>query len=1692
MVPMFRFTPSGLVGPGRWVARASAWLATALVVSALPAAALMVINELHYNPDIRTERVEFVELFNAGDQPVDLAGWRLSAGVEFTFPAVNVPPGGFVVVAENPVALKAKFGVDALGPYTGNLSKYGERVVLRDAAGRIADEVTYGVGFPWPTVGDPPGYSIELIHPSLDNDLGGSWRVSAADGGVPPASRTLIERGSTWRYRKGTAEASLPATAWRQPAFNDDGWASGALPIGFDPAIQFGTPLDDMRYNYASVFLRRRFQVANPAEPGALVLEALYDDGIKVWINGTNVLNANIAAGEVPFDGSTGPARESNDYEEFTLNNPAAYLRAGENLIAVQLQNVSRDSSSDCFFDCRLRLLTGPTSRGPTPGRVNAAFVTNAPPAIRQVAHSPREPRSGQPMRITAKVTDPHGVSRVTLHYQVVAPGEYVELTDPAYETSWTDLPMNDAGTDGDAHGGDDVFTATVPAGIQVHRRLVRYRITVTDGLGASVRVPYADDPQPNFAYFVYDGVPAWTGAVRPGAAGAPGQPFTVSAEEMSRLPVIHLIGKKSTIETSTWFSRYGGDAYPWLGTLVYDGRVYDHIRHRARGGVWRYSMVKNMWKFDLNRGHDFAARDNWGRPYATPWTKLNLGACIQQGDYNHRGEQGLFESLGFRLFQLAGVPAPHTTFCQLRIIDEAEEVRAGDQYEGDFWGLYLMTEQENGRFLEEHGLTDSNFYKMEGGTGELNHLGPNGPTDKSDLNAFLDVINRGAAADETWFRSRLNLPAYYSYQAIAQAIHHYDICYDKNFFYHFDALTGAVTVTPWDLDLTWAENMFDPGCGGVDRIKARMLPDATPYPALWREWQNRIREIRDLLWNEDEAWRLIDEYVGRLRGPASGPTILDADRAQWDYNPKMVDTRYTPHLSKAGQGRFYQWPNYTAAIAPRSFEGAIAIVKRYVGFRATNAAARAAPLDALAFEPNLPATPTITYVGPTNFPVNALRFRASPFSGTGGFGAMKWRLGEITRPTAPSWLATEPWKYEIESVWESGELTTFAPEISVPPGVAKPGRVYRARVQFKDAAGRTSHWSPPVEFTAAEPDTLTELQRSLRLTEVMYNPPAGSAYEFIELHNASADTALRLDGVAFTAGISFTFPVGATLAPGAYALVVPADATNHFAAFRAHYGLAADVPIFGPFTGNLDNGGEQLVLKTASGGTTLLAFTYDDGSGWPLAADGTGHSLVPRRDFGEAASGLLDFGGNWRASAFMNGSPGRADSEPPDTIVLNEIVTQPLPGAEDWIELFNRATTNITLGAGWYLSDRAADLKRWAIPAGMVVPGRGFVSFAEAAGFGQSFGLSHAGEQLFLSFLPGDARDRVVDALAFAGQEPGWSFARVPDGAGHWDYVTPRSPNAANGQTPGRVVISEFLYHSGFATNLADPAVLEFIEVLNNGATAVALSDSNGVWRLGGGVQFGFPPGATLAPGARVVVVPFAPDDGATLATFRQAYSMPASVRVFGPFTGRLGNDTDRITLERPLAPVLPGEPIGTVVADEVIYFDREPWPGGADGNGASYQRRSPAIPGNDPANWFAAAPTPGTAPSNPSDDADQDGLPDEWEVAYGLDPFDRSDARADPDQDGLTNLEEYHLGTDPRKNSLRLRAAETPAGLELTVLLPAGRAGVIQYRDALDTGEWITDESVSFPAQDSAGERTLVVLPPASGERYYRVVLW
>ena len=51
------------------------------------------------------------------------------------------------------------------------------------------------------------------------------------------------------------------------------------------------------------------------------------------------------------------------------------------------------------------------------------------------------------------------------------------------------------------------------------------------------------------------------------------------------------------------------------------------------------------------------------------------------------------------------------------------------------------------------------------------------------------------------------------------------------------------------------------------------------------------------------------------------------------------------------------------------------------------------------------------------------------------------------------------------------------------------------------------------------------------------------------------------------------------------------------------------------------------------------------------------------------------------------------------------------------------------------------------------------------------------------------------------------------------------------------------------------------------------------------------------------------------------------------------------------------------------------------------------------------------------PRVDTDGDGMPDEWEIKYGLNPKDPSDANGDINGDGYTNIEKYINGIDPTK---------------------------------------------------------------------------
>ena len=156
-------------------------------------------------------------------------------------------------------------------------------------------------------------------------------------------------------------------------------------------------------------------------------------------------------------------------------------------------------------------------------------------------------------------------------------------------------------------------------------------------------------------------------------------------------------------------------------------------------------------------------------------------------------------------------------------------------------------------------------------------------------------------------------------------------------------------------------------------------------------------------------------------------------------------------------------------------------------------------------------------------------------------------------------------------------------------------------------------------------------------ISEVMYRP-VNARPEFIELWNIT-ETPLDVAQWRLTSGVNYLFPDFDAGRPQAHILRarerVVVSAMDEAATRAAYPALPAAVRVFGPWTGVLANGGEEITL-TDKNGVMVCTLDYRNGGNWPKAADGTGHSLVLRNE-----NNALDSFRNWRASRTVGGTPG-------------------------------------------------------------------------------------------------------------------------------------------------------------------------------------------------------------------------------------------------------------------------------------------------------------------------------------------------------------------------------------------------------------------------------------------------------------------
>lgn len=431
----------------------------------------IVINEIMYDPITLNDDDQYVELYNRGSNAVNMGGWRFTSGITFTFPTNAIlQPGGYFVVARNAPRLLTNYpslnSGNLAGSFSGSLSHKGERVALSlmdflvdtNSKGKLVtntiypveNEVTYGSGGRWGQWSHGDGSSLELLDPRADNTLAPNWADSDETKKAP---WTIIS-------------------------------ANGTLDNG-----TFGSSADELQIllQGAGECLVDEVQVLSSSNVN-LIANSSFESGANGWTaEGTESLSS--------LETSEG----FNSANSFHIR---AVDRGDDevNRVRAALTNSLPSGTTNVTIRAKVRWLKGhpevllrlrgnwlecigemnlPANLG-TPGARNSRCISNAPPAITQVAHSPVLPQANEPVVVSAALNDPDGVSSTVLKYRL----------DP--NLSYTSVSMNDSGTNGDAVAGDGIYSATIPG--QAAGTMVAFYVQASDGSVVSSTATFPND----------------------------------------------------------------------------------------------------------------------------------------------------------------------------------------------------------------------------------------------------------------------------------------------------------------------------------------------------------------------------------------------------------------------------------------------------------------------------------------------------------------------------------------------------------------------------------------------------------------------------------------------------------------------------------------------------------------------------------------------------------------------------------------------------------------------------------------------------------------------------------------------------------------------------------------------------------------------------------------------------------------------------------------------------------------------------------------------------------------------------------------------------------------------------------------------------------------------------------------------
>lgn len=395
----------------------------------------IVINELMYKPVSDDPDDQYIELYNRDSAATDLSGWQFTSGVTFTFPAGStIPANGYLVVARNVDRLLANYpqlnATNAVGNFTGKLGSNGDHVALarpvinRSSTNYIAvAEVSYLGGGRWPALANGGGASLELVDAHADPLLAANWAASDET------------QKSSWANYEYTGVLNAP------PLANQTFGASKFYIISLGESECLIDSVEVFKAGSTNVLVNSDFEngTTNWNFYGTHIGSTVDNSGAFAGANCLHLRSTEV--------GDEGPNSVRGSLSTTLPANATITIRAKARWLSGWPELLLRVRGNGIEFPLTLSI---PKNLG-TPGLPNSRRVPNAGPAISEVTHFPPVPAANQAVLVTARISDPDGVSSVQLLYRA----------DP--ETSSVIVPMRDDGTGGDLLAGDGIYTGRIP-----------------------------------------------------------------------------------------------------------------------------------------------------------------------------------------------------------------------------------------------------------------------------------------------------------------------------------------------------------------------------------------------------------------------------------------------------------------------------------------------------------------------------------------------------------------------------------------------------------------------------------------------------------------------------------------------------------------------------------------------------------------------------------------------------------------------------------------------------------------------------------------------------------------------------------------------------------------------------------------------------------------------------------------------------------------------------------------------------------------------------------------------------------------------------------------------------------------------------------------------------------------------------